>query len=94
MIFGFFWTHSLCELNGTEINQSVVGVAESDNENPEIIDDDKLERIIKSEIKNHAYWPVLMKEKEARLRQVQVGPFRNPCQVQTSKLGLGRWKLQ
>ena len=78
----------------TEINQSVVGVAESDNENPEIIDDDKLERIIKSEIKNHAYWPVLMKEKEARLRQVQVGPFRDPCQVQTSKLGLGRWKLQ
>ena len=57
----------------TEIKQTMVGVADSDNDNTEIIDDETLEQIIKSEIKNHAYWPMLMKEKQARSRQVQVG---------------------
>ena len=57
------------------INQTVRGNI-LEEASPDMIDDSTVEAIIKAEIKNHAFWPVLVKEKKARRRQVNVGGTR------------------
>ena len=59
----------------TGINQAVCGNI-LEEAFPDMIDDSTVETIIKAEIRNHAFWPILVKEKKARRRQVNVGGTR------------------